>query len=238
MIAILGVTEDDILYFRNRMTVQETLPLLGSVVCYKGTISREEAVVAATGDSVYLAELITGLICARFEPYLVISIGMVYSFSSQLRQGDIFIPERYYLSDVDFSASKGTKFGQIPGQPAFFVSDYGLNEEAEHTAYLVSDRYVQRGYLISGNEFIDKPGPLENRVAERFLSEEGLMAYDNSGAGVALACSVAHVTLLTLKAVAWRIGKEEQRLNYIRKGLEVMPILGQIVARMIMEKER
>jgi adenosylhomocysteine nucleosidase len=238
MIAILGVSDDDILYFRNRMNVQETVPLLGSVVCYRGTLSNEEAVVAATGDSVYLAELITGLVIARYEPYLVISVGIVYSFSSQLRQGDIFIPERYYLSDVDFSASKGTKYGQIPGQPAFFVSDYGLNEEAEHTAYLVSDRYVQRGYMLSGNDFVDKQGPIENRVAERFLSEEGLMAYDNSSAGVALACSVGHVTLLTLKAVAWRIGKEEQRLNYVRKGLEVMPVIGQIVARMIMEKER
>lgn len=238
MIAILGVSEDDILYFRNRMNIEETVPLLGSSICYKGTLSHEEAVVAATGDSVYLSELITGLVIARYEPYLVISVGLVYSFSSQLRQGDIFIAERYYLSDVDFSASKGTKYGQIPGQGAYFVGDYGLNEEAEHTSYLVSDRYVQRGYILSGNVFVDKQGPLETLVANRYLSEEGIMAYDNSSGGVALACSLAHVTLLTVKAVACRIGKEDQRLNYLRKGLEVMPAIGQIVARMILEKER
>ncbi|MCI2111718.1 MAG: hypothetical protein LKK13_05235 [Bacilli bacterium] len=238
MIAIIGVTDDDILYFRARMEVEERVPLLGSLIAYKGTFAGEEAVVAATGESVYLAELVAGLLCARFEPYLVISVGLVYSFSSQLRQGDVFIPERYYLSEVDFSIKDRTTYGQIPGQPPFFVGDYGLNEKAERTAYLVSDRYVQRGYLLSGNTFVDRQGPIETLVSERFLSEDGLMAYDNSSAGVALACSLAHVSLLTVKAVAGRIGKEEHRLNYLRKGLEIMPSIGQIVARMVMEKGR
>jgi nucleoside phosphorylase len=78
----------------------------------------------------------------KYQPYLVFNVGMVYSFSSQLRQGDIFIAERYYFSDVDFSSLKGTHFGQIPSLPAFYVADSALNEEAEHDSYLTSDRYV------------------------------------------------------------------------------------------------
>jgi adenosylhomocysteine nucleosidase len=238
MIAIIGNTEDDILYFKSRMSLTETTTLLGRFKVYRGTLSREEAVLSCSGESNYLSLLLTGLLIEKYQPYLVFNVGMVYSFSSQLRQGDIFIAERYYFSDVDFSSLKGTHFGQIPSLPAFYVADSALNEEAEHDSYLTSDRYVQRGYLLSGNNFVDKQGPLESLVSERYLSEAGLMAYDTSSGGVALACQLAQVSLLSIKAVCWRIGKEDERLSRVRKGLEAAPVIGGVVARILMEKER
>jgi|LAHS01.1.fsa_nt_gb adenosylhomocysteine nucleosidase len=238
MIAIIGNSEDDILYFKSRMSIQETVTLAGTFKVYRGTLSREEAVISCSGESNYLSLLLTGLLLQKYQPYLVFNVGMLYSFSSQLRQGDIFIAERYYFSDVDFSSLRGTHFGQLPNLPPFFVADSSLNEQAEHDSYRTSDRYVQRGYLLSGNRFVDTQGPLETLVAERYLSEAGLMAYDTTSAGIALACYLSQVSLLTIKAVCWRIGKEDERLSRVRKGLEAAPAIGGVIARILMEKER
>jgi hypothetical protein len=64
---------------------------------------------------------------------------------------------------------------------------------------------------------------LESLVSERYLSEAGLMAYDTTSAGIALSCQLAQVSLLSIKAVCWRIGKEDERLSRVRKGLEASP---------------
>lgn len=237
MIAILGETEDEILYFKSRMDLEETITLFGNFKVYKGKLSQEDAVVAATGSTNYLSAMRTSLLLKSFEPYLVINVGSVFSFSSQLRQGDIFLAERYYFSDVDFTA-RGYKFGEIPAKVPFFVADTSLNGVAEKLAFLVSDRYVQRGYLLSGNAFVDSDGILEKVVGAHYLSDEGLMAYDNISGGIALACQEASVALLSIKGVARQLGKEDQDINYTRKGLEIMLTIGQIVAKFLLEKEK
>jgi hypothetical protein len=59
MIAIIGNTEDDILYFKSRMSLTETTTLLGRFKVYRGTLSREEAVLSCSGESNYLSLLLT-----------------------------------------------------------------------------------------------------------------------------------------------------------------------------------
>ncbi|MCH3910057.1 MAG: 5'-methylthioadenosine/S-adenosylhomocysteine nucleosidase [Bacilli bacterium] len=238
MIAILASTQDEILYFVSRMNVTTKTKIYGNIEANIGTLSNEEVILAVTGESNYLSELVSAVIIERYRPYLVINVGLAVSFSPSLRQGDIFVAERYYFADVNFTKKGKYLYGQIPGCSPYFVSDTALNEETEHSAYSLSDRYIQRGFLLSGNEFINTQGPLEKLVGERFLSEEGLMAYDNVSAGIALSCEIGQVSLLTVKSIACRVGKEDERLNYLRKGLEVMPTIGQIVARILLSKER
>jgi hypothetical protein len=42
---------------------------------------------------------------------------------------------------------------------------------------------------------------------------------------------------LTIKAVSYQVGRDEQKLNYLRKGLEVMPTIGKIITKFLIEKE-
>lgn len=229
MIAIIGQTNDDILYFKTKMALSETVKLFGGVEAYLGTFSKESAVVVATGVTDYLSSLITSLILKLYRPYLVFNVGTVTSLAPQLKQGDIFVADRYYFAGVDFSAPRVAGYGQIPGHNEFFVANSALNIKAENAAYLSTYRYIQNGYLLSGEKFIMSKEEIDALLHDHFAQEEAMLAYDNASAGVALACYLAQTELLTIKAVSYNIGNDTQAVTYIRQGLEVEPTIGKIV---------
>ena len=237
MIAIVGVSADDVLYFKTKMVLEEQGNLYGDILYFKGTLSKQDVVVVALGESNYLSSLLTAIIISKFEPYLVFNIGVVCSVSPQLKQGDIFIPDRYYFDEVDFTANLMGEYGQIPGYGAFIVADGELNSAVEATSYLLTNRYVQRGYILSGNTFYLDEAPIAEHLKNHFLKVENLIAYDTSSAGVAFACQLSKTSLLTIKAVSYQVGRDEQKLNYLRKGLEVMPTIGKIITKFLIEKE-
>ncbi len=237
MIAIIGVTPDDILYFQAKMEQlkEETLP--GGYKIYKGKIFREDCVLTSTGPSLVNAGVITALILEKYEPYMVFNVGAIYSFNDQLRQGDLFIADRYYFAEVDFTDNKEGVYGQIPGCDPFYVADHSLNEKAEKNAYLMTTRYVQRGFLLSGSAFHYSPKAISNVVQSHYIiQEENMRAYDNTSAAIALICHNNNVALLTIKAVAMQMGKEREKYNYIRASLEMMPTIGKIITRILVSR--
>lgn len=234
MIAIIGQTHDDILYFINKMSLAKESQLYGDISCFEGTFSKESAVVVATGSTNYLSAMITSLIIKLYHPYLVINVGTVSSLANQLKQGDIFVADRYYFTDVDFSLPKFASLGQIPGQNEFFVADNALNLKMENAAYLATFRYIQNGYLLSGEKFIMDKGEIEKLLKERYGGDKSFLAYDNASAGVCLACHIAGTQLVTVKAVSYNIGNPTQAVTFIRQGLEVEPTIGKIVTGLIL----
>jgi 5'-methylthioadenosine/S-adenosylhomocysteine nucleosidase len=237
MIAIVGEDADDILYFKTKMSLTTTVKLFGNVEAYVGTLSKENAVVCAFGRGNYLSAMLMGMILKQYQPYLVFNVGTCSSFSPQLKQGDLLIADRYYFSGVDFTSEHSALYGQIPGMNPFYVADSSLNDKIENVAYLLANRYVQRGYLLSGECFYMDEAPLKAIVEKNYLSAASLLAYDTSSAGIALACQMAETTLFTIRVVNYQIGKNEQRLNYVRKGLEAMPTIGKIITKFLIEKE-
>ena len=223
MIAILGATEDDILYFRAKIKIEREEMILGCKKVYIGRIFREEAVIAAAGTGNYLSAMVSAIILEKYDPYLVFSIGSCYSIKRELRQ------------HVDFSSVFPANYGQIPGFPGFYLSDPELSDKAEREAYLVTQRYIQRGYLLSGDSFYSEQAPLLKLLNDHYMLEDGIRAYDNSNAGIAIACHIRQVPLVAIRAVAYEIGNPEQKLNWIRKGLECSPTIGKIIPRVLID---
>lgn len=237
MIAIIGSSQDDILYFKTKMALNATEPLFGNLSVFRGALGREEVILCAAGEGNYLSSLVTSLIIKTYKPYLVFNIGVASSTRPQLKPGDIFIPERFYFSHVDFSSESAVDYGQIPSLPPYFISDTSLNAKAEATAYRMTSRFVQRGFMLSGEKFYFDDASINSMLHDHYLKEEGIMAYDNCGAGVALACHLSQTALLSLRVISYQLGHEEQRLSYVRKGLEGMPLLGKIVTKFLLDKE-
>ena len=68
MIAIIGTTADDILYFRAKMNNPKEVTLTGGFKVYQGDIFREDCIVAATGPSLINAGILMTLIIDKFDP--------------------------------------------------------------------------------------------------------------------------------------------------------------------------
>ena len=235
MIAILGVTSNDILYFRTKMRIDRVDKIFGGVEVYVGKIFTEDAVLAAVGISNYQSVISTSMILEKYDPYLIISLGIVHSFSKDLRQGDLVLVDRIYISDIDFSGRKQIPYGQIPGQPPFYLADSELLQKAETEAYLVTDRYIQHAFLLSGNIYYTNPKELEDYLGAHYRSQDGIKCTDNATAGIAFASSMGNVPAIYLMVVGEEIGNPDQKINWVRKGLEAAPTLGKIVTRMLLD---
>jgi nucleoside phosphorylase len=107
MIAILGSNEDDILYFVNRMNVTSVEEIGHRNKVYVGEFSRQQIVVTHTGHTRMSAAMIAGIIFDKYHPYLMVNVGPAYSINPKLKQGDLFLSERVYLSQVDITPISG-----------------------------------------------------------------------------------------------------------------------------------
>lgn len=237
MIAILGQTEDDILYYISRFTNGETIDELPyGVKVHKGNFGMDEIVIAATGYGNIRSALVTNMLIDKYDPYLVINTGSVISLDKQLHQGDIFIADRYYIDGIRYNPMMNTAYGQIPGMPEFFIFESSLNAQAESASFEVGGgAFAERGYLLSGEAVHTDSKTFEEIKDEHYAYVKGMIrAYDTSSGGIALVCYERKRTLLTIRAVSMELDNPEHLLNCKRKALEVTPIIGRVLIKLIL----
>lgn len=237
MIAILGQTEDDILYYISRFTNGETIDELPSgVKVHKGNFGMDEIVIAATGYGNIRSALVTNMLIDKYDPYLVINTGSVISLDKQLHQGDIFIADRYYIDGIRYNPMMNTAYGQIPGMPEFFIFESSINAQAESASFEVGGgAFAERGYLLSGEAVHTDSKTFEEIKDEHYAYVKGMIrAYDTSSGGIALVCYERKRTLLTIRAVSMELDNPEHLLNCKRKALEVTPIIGRVLIKLIL----
>lgn len=237
MIAILGQTEDDILYYTSRFTngqVIDELPY--GVKVHKGNFGVDEIVIAATGYGNVQSALVTSMIIDKYDPYLVVNTGSVISLDKKLHQGDLFIADHYYIDGVRYNPIENTAYGQIPGLPEFFIFENSLNAQAEAASFEVGKgSFAERGYLLSG-EAIRTDSKSFDEIKENHYAyvKNMIRAYDTSSGGIALVCYKRKVTLLTVRVVAMELDNPEHLLNYRRKALEATPTIGRVLIKLIL----
>lgn len=237
MIAILGQTEDDILYYISRFTNGETIDELPyGVKVHKGNFGMDEIVIAATGYGNIRSALVTNMLIDKYDPYLVINTGSVISLDKQLHQGDIFIADRYYIDGIRYNPMMNTAYGQIPGMPEFFIFESSLNAQAESASFEVGGgAFAERGYLLSGEAVHTDSKTFEEIKDEHYAYVKGMIrAYDTSSGGIALVCYERKRTLLTIRAVSMELDNSEHLLNCKRKALKVTPIIGRVLIKLIL----
>lgn len=237
MIAILGQTEDDILYYISRFTNGETIDELPyGVKVHKGNFGMDEIVIAATGYGNIRTALVTNMLIDKYDPYLVINTGSVISLDKQLHQGDIFIADRYYIDGIRYNPMMNTAYGQIPGMPEFFIFESSINAQAESASFEVGGgAFAERGYLLSGEAVHTDSKTFEEIKDEHYAYVKGMIrAYDTSSGGIALVCYERKRTLLTIRAVSMELDNPEHLLNCKRKALEATPIIGRVLIKLIL----
>lgn len=238
MILIVGEDEDAILYLRSRLDLPHVEEVFPSLKVYLGRMGAEEVAIASVGVGLPLVTMKTTALLEKYDPYVVYNIGSVGAIKNTLHQGDILICERYYAYGLDYSGDGKNVYGQIPGLPPFFVGDLSLCERAEKEGYELGGHYLERGSLLSGDIRIFDGEDVKGDLHRRFAGYSRLTCYDNSSFGVALSCYLKNIAILTIKAVNYEAGEVSQRLNFRRKGLEVMPSIGKIIAALLLRHSR
>ncbi len=233
MILLLGQSEDDIFYFRERLEMRQIKKIADGFSVVLGKLGSDEFCLCAVGPSNYLSAIYTSYLINAYKPYLVVNVGGATSMKPSLHQGDLLIADRYYLHGVEHGRDGKSIYGQIPSLPPFFLSDGAFNSQAEAAAYAIGGFYVERGYLLSGEKDFFDQKEFDGLIQRHYRGSEKMSAYDNISAGIAMVCSMHELALLTIKVIAYEPGKAEQYLTRKRRTLEMMPIVGRIMTTLL-----
>jgi 5'-methylthioadenosine/S-adenosylhomocysteine nucleosidase len=236
MILIIGSNEDDILYFVNRMNVTGVEEIGGRTKVYTGDFSRQQVVVAHTGTTMMMASMITGIIIEKYHPYLVVNVGNAHSINPKLKQGDLFLAERVYLSHVDQTPlGSKIKFGQLPGGALFTHSeDMCLNIIEMHNNR-EANKTIIRGFILSSNLLMTNLDDAKELLRKYYQPLTDMIAMDTEVGGIAIACQFYDVPIVCLKAIAYEVGNKEQFLTRERIGVEMTPIIGSLIGHLFLE---
>jgi len=236
MILILGSSQDDILYFVNRMHVNSEEEIAHHTKVYVGEFSRQQVVVAHTGNTMMMASMMAGILIEKYRPYLVISVGHAHSISPNIKQGELFLAERIYLGQVDLTPiSAKLKFGQVPGASLFLHSeDMCLNILEMHNNREANVK-MTRGFIMSCNMLMTDREKVNQMVKELYHGFDSIIAMDTEVGGVAVACQLFDVPIVCLKSITYEVGNREQFIVRERIGVEMTPIIGNLIGNLFIE---
>ena len=135
MIVILSATEDEISYFLKRFKIS-TVDRFENLKIYKGSFFNSELIVGISGIGLKKAKNATNIISTKYNPSLILSVGVSGALNPSLRVGDVIVgeqvmslarPEKYSLFSDFPHTSPGYKRGKILSENKFI----NLSKEKE-----------------------------------------------------------------------------------------------------------
>ncbi|NIP29395.1 MAG: hypothetical protein GTO02_03345 [Candidatus Dadabacteria bacterium] len=130
MITILSATEDEISSFINKLE-HKTTETIENLKIYKGKYLEKELIVAISGVGIKKAKNATNILAMKYNPSLILSVGVSGALSAELNVGDLFLgeevmslknSEKYELfCDFPYLSFKYTK-GKILSENRFIHS--------------------------------------------------------------------------------------------------------------------
>lgn len=235
MILIIGTTEDDILYFKNRMRVKEEGKIASKYSYFVGRMANKDVCLTYTGYSNLASGVITSYMLEKFSPYIVIITGSVSTLNKKAHQKDLFIAERIYLGDVDFTAVDNLKFGQTNNLPPFYSSDEDYIKMLEIINSKTENLNLLRGPLISTNKYFNDKKEAELSISKNFGNIESMLAFDTEAGGIVAACGIYDVPWLLLKVVNYHVGDAMEFISAPRISVEAQPHIGYIIEALLEE---
>lgn len=215
MIAIIGATHDDILYFSKVLYNAREETILNKFTAHIGTIFNQEVIVIHEQFSSILTSAVITEITSKYYIDLVISVGKCVGVDYNTKSGDIVISNKIIDVNVDLALVRNVGLGEIPGfQREFLVQ----NDIIHYMKNSVSKRTYVNGYdavyFSSDNLSEDN---LLTLSSNRFLfgiTDERIVV-DHNSAGMALAASLKNVPFISIKVVENMIDQQAKIENYL-----------------------
>ena len=211
MIAIVGATHDDILYFESIASNRRKEEILGHYQVSIGTVFNQEVIIVDNLHTSILASAIITDIINKYYINLIIVVGKCSSISNGLKCGDVVISSRIINANVDQIGVKNVVVGQIPTLPRDFPTQMDVIN------YLV-DGLNKRTYAKPNiATFLSSDNQLDFvKDIKGIFGLEGLLVMDSNSGGVAVACHLHDIPCVSIKVVEKVIGAESKVDHYLK----------------------
>ena len=215
MIAILGSTHDDILYFESVMANKQELMIMNKFPAIKGYIFNQETILVYNIYSSYVSAAVTANIIDNYFVLLVFNVGKSIAFTDDLHNGDIVVSKRTYLGDVDQCDVANVRTGQIPGFEYSFESQADVLESVDKSLEIRTLVPNKKAHFIATNkEFTNIDQLNDIRIDKSIFGETRNIALDSTVGGVAVTCAIHNIPFVAVKVIYKQIGEKSTANGY------------------------
>ena len=201
-IGIIGAMEPEVAILREQISNMETLSIAGCEF-YRGELAGHDVILTRSGIGKVAASIATTILLDRYAPDCVINTGSAGGFDPELRVGDVVISDEVRHHDVNVTAF-GYEPGQLPQQPAAFISDSKLIEVATQVMHQLPELQSRIGLICTGDQFMCDPDHIE-QVRQTFPA---MMAAEMEAAAIAQVCHQFKVPFVVIRSLSDIAGTE------------------------------
>lgn len=194
-IGIVGAMAQEVEILSGLMT-DKTETRVASAVILEGKINGKAVALLQSGIGKVAAAIGTAALLQLTKPDAVLNTGSAGGVARGLKVGDIVISDETRYHDVDVTAF-GYEKGQLPANPAAFLSDKKLADLAEKVAQ-EQDQSVKRGLICSGDSFINS----EQKIAQIKADFPNVTAVEMEATAIAQVCHAFNVPFVVVRAIS------------------------------------
>lgn len=194
-IGIVGAMAQEVEILSGLMT-DKTETRVASAVILEGKINGKAVALLQSGIGKVAAAIGTAALLQLTKPDAVLNTGSAGGVARGLKVGDIVISDETRYHDVDVTAF-GYEKGQLPANPAAFLSDKKLAYLAEKVAQ-EQGQSVKRGLICSGDSFINS----EQKIAQIKADFPNVTAVEMEATAIAQVCHAFNVPFVVVRAIS------------------------------------
>ena len=194
-IGIVGAMAQEVEILSGLMT-DKTETRVASAVILEGKINGKAVALLQSGIGKVAAAIGTAALLQLTKPDAVLNTGSAGGVARGLKVGDIVISDETRYHDVDVTAF-GYEKGQLPANPAAFLSDKKLADLAEKVAQ-EQGQSVKRGLICSGDSFINS----EQKIAQIKADFPNVTAVEMEATAIAQVCHAFIVPFVVVRAIS------------------------------------
>lgn len=196
-IGIIGAMAVEVEALKASITELKT-ETISTVDYHTGKIANTEVVVAVAGVGKVNAAVSTQTMILKFNPDLIINIGVAGGLSPELSIGDIAIATSVAEHDMDTSAL-GDEVGFITGIDRVYMQcDENMRELIYQSAINIDGINVKKGVIVSGDQFISSQEQRDKIL--KFFPDA--IAAEMEGASIGHVCTMANKPFAVLRAIS------------------------------------
>ena len=194
-IGIVGAMAQEVEILSGLMT-DKTETRVASAVILEGKINGKAVALLQSGIGKVAAAIGTAALLQLTKPDAVLNTGSAGGVARGLKVGDIVMSDETRYHDVDVTAF-GYEKGQLPANPAAFLSDKKLADLAEKVAQ-EQGQSVKRGLICSGDSFINS----EQKIAQIKADFPNVTAVEMEATAIAQVCHAFNVPFVVVRAIS------------------------------------
>mgnify|MGYP002655776545 FL=1 len=194
-IGIVGAMAQEVEILKNLMA-DRTETRVASAVIFEGKINGKDVALLQSGIGKVAAAIGTTALLQLAKPDCVINTGSAGGVAKGLKVGDIVISDETRYHDADVTAF-GYEKGQLPANPAAFLSDKKLADLAQEIAEK-QGQSVKRGLICSGDSFINS----EDKITQIKADFPNVTGVEMEAAAIAQVCYAFNVPFVVVRAIS------------------------------------